>query len=69
MVANVYVDRYFNRYHHNKSSTKPKNSSRLVPKPRKLPSTHSIPKIIDDKYFWIEEHKSRNNEGKARSSH
>jgi hypothetical protein len=52
MVANVYVDKYLSRYHYNKSSTnKPKNSSRLVPKPRKLPWTDSIPKIIDDEYF------------------
>jgi hypothetical protein len=40
-----------------------------VPKPKKLPWTDSIPKIIDDEYFWIEENKSRNNEGKARSNH
>jgi hypothetical protein len=40
-----------------------------VPKPKKLPSTDSIPKIINDKCFWIEEDKSRSNERKARSSH
>jgi hypothetical protein len=39
-----------------------------VPKSRKLPWTDSIPKIIDDEYFWVEEEKSRSNEGKARSS-
>jgi hypothetical protein len=42
-----------------------RNSFRLVPKPRKLPWTNSIPKIIDDEYFWVEEEKSKNNEGKA----
>jgi hypothetical protein len=40
-----------------------------VPKPKKLPLTDFIPKIINDKYFWIEEDKSRSNEGKTRSSH
>jgi hypothetical protein len=39
-----------------------------VPKSKKLPWTDSIPKIIDDEYFWVEEEKSRSNEGKARSS-
>jgi hypothetical protein len=68
-MANVYVKRYPNRYHQNKSSTiEPKNSSNLVPKPRKLPWTNSIPKIIDYEYFWIEEDESRSNEGKARNS-
>ncbi len=36
MVANVYVGRYPSKYHQNKyPTTKPKNSSRLVPKPKK----------------------------------
>ncbi len=30
---------------------RPKNLSRLVPKPRRLPWTNSIPKIVDDEYF------------------
>ncbi len=52
MVANVYVGRYFNRYHQNKyPTTKPKNSSKLVPKPRKHPWIDSIRKIIDDEFF------------------
>lgn len=37
-------------------------------KPIKLLWTDSIPKIIDGEYFWVEEEKSRSNEGKARSS-
>ncbi len=69
MVANVYVGRYLSRYHHNKSPiTKPINSSRLVPKPRKIPWIDSIHKIIDDEYFWVEEEKSKSNEGKARNN-
>jgi hypothetical protein len=69
VAANVYVKRYPSRYHQNKFLiTKPKNSSRLVPKPREFPWTNSILKIIDDEYFWVEEEKSRSNEGKARSS-
>jgi hypothetical protein len=39
-----------------------------VPKSRKIPWIDSIPKIIDDEYFWIEEKRSISNEGKARSS-
>jgi hypothetical protein len=39
-----------------------------VPKPRKLPWTNSIPKIIANEYFWVEEEKSRSNERKAISS-
>jgi len=63
MVANVYVGRYLNRYHQNKfPTTKPKNSSKLVPKPRKLPWINSIHKIIDDEYFWVDEEKSKSNE-------
>jgi hypothetical protein len=70
MVANVYVNKYLSRYHQNKSSTfELKNSSRLVPKPIKFPWTNSLPKIMDDKYFWIDEDKSRSNEGKARNRH
>ncbi len=70
MVANAYVKRYFNRYHQNKSLTiEPKNSSRLVPKPKKFPWIDSILKIIDGEYFWVEEEKSRSNEGKTRNSH
>jgi hypothetical protein len=69
MVANVYIGRYLNRYHQNKyPTTKPKNSSKLVPKPRKLPWIDSICKIIDDEYFWVEEEKSKSNEGKTRSN-
>jgi hypothetical protein len=37
IVANAYVERYPNRYHQNKSLiTKPTNSFRLVPKPKKI---------------------------------
>jgi hypothetical protein len=69
MVANVYVERYFNRYHHGKTSiAELKNSSKLVSKPRRLPWIDSIPKIVDDEYFWAKEEKSRRNEGKTRSS-
>jgi len=69
MVANVYIGRYLNQYRQNKyPTTKPKNSSKLVPKPRKLPWIDSIRKIIDDEYFWVEENKFKSNEGKARSS-
>jgi hypothetical protein len=39
-----------------------------VPKPRKLSWINSILEIIDDEYFWVEEEKSRNNEGKARNN-
>jgi len=70
MVVNAYVKRYLSRYHQNKSLiTEPKNSSRLVPKPKKFPLTDSTPKIIDDEYFWVEEEKSRSNEGKTRNNH
>jgi hypothetical protein len=69
MAANVYVERYLSRYHQNKSSTtKSKNLSRFVPKPTRLPWTYSITKIIEDEYFWVEEKKSKSNEGKTRSS-
>jgi hypothetical protein len=69
MVANVHVKRYPNRYRRGRTSTiVPKILSRLVPKPRKLPRTGSIPKIVDDEYFWIKEERLRSSERKARSS-
>jgi hypothetical protein len=69
MVANVHVKRYLSRYHRGRTSTVvPKKLSRLVPKPRKLPWTSSIPKIVDDEYFWIKEERLRSSEKKARSS-
>jgi len=64
IVANAYVERYPIRYHQNKSLiTKPTNSFRLVPKPKKNPWIDSIHKIIYDEYFWVEE------EGKTINSH
>jgi hypothetical protein len=54
----------------NKSpTTEPKNSCKLVPKPRKFPRIDSILKIINDEYFWVGEEKSTSNEGKTRSSY
>ncbi len=53
MLANVHVERYPSRYHQGRTSTiVPKKISRLVPKPRRLPWIDSIPKIVDDEYFW-----------------
>jgi hypothetical protein len=40
-----------------------------VPKPRKLPWTDSISKIVDDEYFWVEEEKSISNDRKIRSNY
>jgi hypothetical protein len=58
MVTNVYVGRYPNRCHQNKYPIiEPKNSSRHVPKPKKIPWIDSIHKIIDDEYFWVKEEK------------
>jgi hypothetical protein len=69
MVANVHVERYPSRYHPGRTSIIiSKNLSRLVPKPRRLPWTNSIPKIIDDEYFWTKKERSRSSERKARSS-
>jgi hypothetical protein len=60
MVANVHVERYLNRYHQGRTSTiVPKNLFRLVPKPRRLPWTNSIPKTIDEEYFWTKKERSR----------
>jgi len=57
------------RYHRSRTSTiVPKNSSRLLPKLRRLPWTNSIPKIVNDEYFWTEEERSRNSERKVRSN-
>jgi hypothetical protein len=39
-----------------------------VPKPRKFPWIDSIPKIVYDEYFWVEEEKSTSNEGKSINS-
>ncbi len=33
-----------------------------MPKPTELPRIDSIPKIVDDEYFWVEEEKSKSNE-------
>jgi len=69
IVANAYVERYPNMYHQNKSLiTKPTNSFRLVPKPKKY-MDRFIHKIIYDEYFWVEEEKSISNEGKTINSH
>jgi hypothetical protein len=40
----------------------------LCPNLKKHPCKDSIRKIIDDEYFWVEEEKSKSNEGKARNS-
>jgi hypothetical protein len=37
-----------------------------VPKPIKLPWIDSIPKLIYDEYFWVEEKEYKNNERKTR---
>ncbi len=73
MVANAHVERYPSRYHRGRTSTVvPKKLSRLVPKPRKLPWTNFIHKIVDDEYCWIEkkisssERRARNNGYKAK---
>jgi len=69
MVTNVHVKRYPNKYYWGKTPiVVPKNSFRLVCKPRRLPWTNFIPKIVDDEYFWTKEERSRSNEGKVRSS-
>jgi hypothetical protein len=69
MLANVHVERYPSRYHRSRTSNVvPKNLSKLLPKPIILPWIDSIPKIIDDEYFWTEEKRSRSSERKARSS-
>jgi len=53
MVVNVHVEKYPSKYHWGRTSTAVlKNLFRLVPKPRRLPWTDSIPKIVDDEYFW-----------------
>jgi hypothetical protein len=68
MVDNVHVIRCPSRYHRSRTSTiVPKKLFKLVPKPKKLPWTYSILKIVNDEYFWIEE-KSSSNEIKARIS-
>jgi hypothetical protein len=44
------------------------NLSRLISKPRRLPWTNSIPKIVDDDdYFWKKEKRS-SNESSAKNS-
>ncbi len=69
MVANVHVKSYPSRYHRGRTSTiVPKNLSSLIPKPKKLPWTDSIPKIVNDEYFWTKKERSRSSERKARSS-
>ncbi len=69
MVANVHVERYPSRYHRGRTSIiVPKKIFRLVPKPRRLPWIESIPKIIDDEYFWTEKERSRSSEKKVRNS-
>ncbi len=40
-----------------------------MPKPRKFPWIDSIPKIIDDEYFWLNEEQSTSNEGQSKSSY
>jgi hypothetical protein len=67
MVANVHVESYPSRYHQGRTSTiVPKNLSRLVPKPKRLPWTNSIPKIVDDGYFWTKKERLRSSGYKAR---
>ncbi len=69
MAANVHVERYPSKYYPGKTSTVvPKKISRLVPKPRRLPWTNPIPKIVDDDYFWTKEERSKSSEIKVRSS-
>jgi hypothetical protein len=68
-AANVHVESYPSRYHQGRTSTIiPKNLFRLIPKPRRLPWTDSIPKIVDDEYFWTKKERSKSSERKARSS-
>jgi hypothetical protein len=68
MATNDHVKRDPGRYHWGRTSiVVPKNLSRLVLKLKRLPWIDSIPKIVDDEYFWIEEEKFRNIERKARS--
>jgi hypothetical protein len=70
MVANVHVERCPNRYHRGRTSiTVLKILFSLVPKPRKLPWTYSIPKIENDEYFWTKEERSRSSERLARSGY
>jgi len=69
MVANVHVESYLNRYHRGRTSTIVlKKVSKLIPKPKRLPWTDSIPKIVNDEYFWTKKERSRSSERKARSS-
>ncbi len=53
MATNVHVKRYPNGYYQGKTLiVVPKNSFMLVSKPRRLPWTYFILKIVDDEYFW-----------------
>jgi len=68
MATNVHVERYPSRYYWGRTPTTiPKNLSRLISKPIRLPWTNSIPKIVDDEYFWTKG-KKLNNESSAKNS-
>jgi hypothetical protein len=65
----IHVEGYSCRYHRGKTSTiVPKILFRLVPKPRRLPWIDSIPKIVDDEYFWTKKERSRSSEKKVKNS-
>ncbi len=56
MAANVHVERYLSTYYWGRTSIViPKKIFRLVSKPKRLPWIDSIPKIVDDEYFWTKQ--------------
>lgn len=68
MAANVHVERYYSRYYWGRTSIViPKHLFKLVSKPKRLPWTDSIPKIVDDEYFLSKQERSRSSDRKAKS--
>ncbi len=69
IAVNVHVERYPSRYYWGKTSIViPKKLFRLVSKPKRLPWTDSIAKIVDDEYFWTKQERSRSSERKAKNN-